>query len=161
MPSRAAVRLVAVIAAGLSLIGCTSGPAAVTPSAVAPGVVQPGWEVTVYYTAVESFHHGEPVAVTDLGDGNVLVERHAEGAQLALAGPQEVLVGERATFEARASGVTTWTWIAPDGVALVDRATLTFATSSVGFAVVQLLGVTEDGEVLHVEHRLDVRPAPD
>jgi eukaryotic-like serine/threonine-protein kinase len=104
---------------------------------------------------------GEPVAVTDLGDGNVLVERHTEGAQLALAGPQEVLVGERATFEARASGITTWTWIAPDGVALVDRATLTFATSSVGFAVVQLLGVTEDGEVLHVEHRLDVRPAPD
>ncbi|NYE71422.1 hypothetical protein BKA15_002751 [Microlunatus parietis] len=27
-------------------------------------MVQSGWEVTVYYTAVESFHHGEPIAVT-------------------------------------------------------------------------------------------------
>lgn len=64
MPSRASVRLVGMIAAALLLIGCTAGPAAVTPSAVASGVVESGWEVTVYYTAVESFHDDERVAVT-------------------------------------------------------------------------------------------------
>ncbi|WP_197717036.1 RlpA-like double-psi beta-barrel domain-containing protein [Glycomyces terrestris] len=36
----------------LALTGCT---------ATEP---EPGWEVTVYYTAVESFHDGAPVAVT-------------------------------------------------------------------------------------------------
>jgi hypothetical protein len=41
------------------------GPAAVAPVGAAP-VTQapPGWKLTVYYTAVESFHHGNPVPVT-------------------------------------------------------------------------------------------------
>lgn len=67
MPSTPA-RVVALIAAGLTLFGCApeprSGPAAVEPSVAPSGVVQSGWEVTVYYTAVESFHDGERVAVT-------------------------------------------------------------------------------------------------
>ncbi|HEV7465712.1 MAG TPA: hypothetical protein VGP96_05405 [Candidatus Dormibacteraeota bacterium] len=46
------------------------GPAAVAPVGAAPGTqAPPGWKLTVYYTAVESFHHGNRVPVTgcDLG----------------------------------------------------------------------------------------------
>lgn len=67
MPGRP-TRVAAVIAAGLVLLGCgpgpRSGPAAVEPTVAGSGVVQSGWEVTVYYTAVESFHDGVRVAVT-------------------------------------------------------------------------------------------------
>jgi hypothetical protein len=37
----------------------TSGPAASTPAAISGG-----WEITVYYTAVEAYHDGEPERVT-------------------------------------------------------------------------------------------------
>jgi hypothetical protein len=50
-----------------------SGSASAAPSSAAtpapapvagPAATSRGWEVTVYYTAVERFHHGDPVAVT-------------------------------------------------------------------------------------------------
>lgn len=43
----------------LVLAGCSAGPA----GPPAPGGTDEGWQVTVYYTAVESFHSGPPVPV--------------------------------------------------------------------------------------------------
>ena len=45
----------------LVLAGCSAGQA--DPPAPGPGVPDEGWEVTVYYTAVESFHGGPAAPV--------------------------------------------------------------------------------------------------
>lgn len=59
----------------LVLAGCSAGPGAPAPS---PAPTDEGWQVTVYYTAVESFHSGPVVPVRgcpviDCENGNELL----------------------------------------------------------------------------------------
>jgi hypothetical protein len=72
--------LLAVLLAG-GCAGSTGGSAApVRSPSVSPSVSR-GWEVTVYYTAVEAFHDGPPVTVTgcpklDCRDGHADLGRY-------------------------------------------------------------------------------------
>ncbi len=104
---------------------------------------------------------GDGVQRADLADGQVLVERTVGEVTLGVAGPSEVVAGERAVFLARDEGFVVTVWVAPDGVTLVDQPTLSFATGSPGVASVELLGVTLDGEVVRVQHDVRVREADD
>lgn len=104
---------------------------------------------------------GGGVQRTELTDGQVLLERTAGDVTLGLAGPSEVVEGQRAVFLARTEGFVVSVWVAPDGVTLIDQPTLSFATGSPGSATVQLVGVTIDGEVVRIEHNLRVRQADD
>ncbi|MTV24492.1 protein kinase [Nitriliruptoraceae bacterium ZYF776] len=92
---------------------------------------------------------------TALGEDDVLVEREAGDASLAIAGPREVPVGTSATFLADATEVPAWAWVAPDGtVSTGDR--LTVDTASAGRATITLVGRGPDGQLLTVTHDLQV-----
>jgi hypothetical protein len=59
-------RLGTLVGMACALMACTPHPATAEPGAT-PGTVAPGsagWTLTVYYTAVESFHHGPDSRVT-------------------------------------------------------------------------------------------------
>ncbi|WP_205745573.1 serine/threonine-protein kinase [Egibacter rhizosphaerae] len=101
----------------------------------------------------------DPVELRDLGDGDVHVERSAGDASVALAGPEEVPVGETAVFVADLDGVDGWAWIAPDGTVRAGQSRLQFRTSTPGVATVRLLGVPDEGDPLEVTH--DVRVIAD
>lgn len=63
----AAVGTLALMAGSMAGCGSTEHPPPVTSGAPAPGTSSAAasdWRVTVYYTPVEEFHGGEPVAVT-------------------------------------------------------------------------------------------------
>lgn len=104
---------------------------------------------------------GGGVQRTALADGQILLERSAGEVTLGVAGPEEVVEGQRAVFLARDEGFVVTVWIAPDGVPLVDRPSLSFTTGSPGVASVQLVGVTREGEVVRIQHDLRVRQADD
>ena len=68
---------------GLSPTPASSTGAVPATSSRSPGRVSEGWEVTVYYTAVEEFHDGEPEEVSgclrlDCSDGDDDLGRYPE-----------------------------------------------------------------------------------
>ena len=80
----------------------------------------------------------------------------ADGASLAISGPEEVSVGETATFAADAEGVESWVWELPDGRFLADESTISMTASSAGSAEVVLRSRAPDGTELETHHRFRV-----
>jgi hypothetical protein len=64
LPATAAVVVAGAVVAGCG--GSAERAAPVTPAGSTPlgSTPEAGWEVTVYYTAVEEYHHGDPEQVT-------------------------------------------------------------------------------------------------
>src|SRR5699024_10455054 len=80
----------------------------------------------------------------------------ADGVSVAIDGPEEVSVGETATFTADVTGAETWVWSLPDGRFLLDRSTVTMTPTSAGRAELVLRSRTADGTVLETHHRFRV-----
>lgn len=80
----------------------------------------------------------------------------ADGASLAIDGPEEVTVGDTATFTADVAGVDSWVWMLPDGRFIVDESTVSMTAASPGSADVVLRSLGQDGTTLEVHHRLRV-----
>ena len=80
----------------------------------------------------------------------------ADGVSVAIDGPDEVSVGETATFTADVTGAETWVWSLPDGRFLLDRSTVTMTPTSAGRAELVLRSRTADGTVLETHHRFRV-----
>ena len=87
--------------------------------------------------------HDPPVAVAD-------------DASLAIDGPDELSVGETATFTAEVEGVDSWVWTLPDGQFIVDESTISMTAASSGSAEVMLRSRTADGTVLETRHGFHV-----
>lgn len=89
-----------------------AGPVAETPSAEdLPGQLRTGYEVTVYYTAVESFHTDAPVTVT-----GCLVRECARGRSMLGSYPASFVTAVRnegtgrITSGAQAGRYLNWSW---------------------------------------------------
>src|SRR5699024_6468632 len=80
----------------------------------------------------------------------------ADGASLAISGPEGVAVGATATFAADAEGVESWVWELPDGRFLADESTISMTASSAGRAEVVLRSRAPDGTELETHHRFRV-----
>ncbi|GAA4520485.1 serine/threonine-protein kinase [Brachybacterium paraconglomeratum] len=80
----------------------------------------------------------------------------ADGASISIDGPEELTVGEAATFTADVDGVDSWVWMLPGGRFIVDESTVSMTAASPGSAEVVLRSLTEDGTVLETHHRLRV-----
>lgn len=73
-------------------------------------------------------------------------------ASVTISGPDEVAVGETATFSADADGVTTWVWTLPTGAYVVDEEQVSVTPSGAGTARVVLTAIADDGTELRTEH---------
>lgn len=71
---------------------------------------------------------------------------------MTISGPDEVAVGETATFSADADGVTTWVWTLPTGAYVVDEEQVSVTLSGAGTARVVLTAIADDGTELRTEH---------
>src|SRR5699024_5751721 len=80
----------------------------------------------------------------------------ADGVSVAIDGPEEVSVGETATFTADVTGAETWVWSLPDGRFLLARSTVTMTPTSAGRAELVLRSRTADGTVLEPHPRFRV-----
>lgn len=118
--------------------------------AVALGLVALGAAIVLVLT----YESGSEM--TELAGGDVLVAQEADGTSIALAGPDEVTVGETATFVADLVGTDAWAWIAPDGTIVTNEPRLSFSTTSPGRARVHLVAPTPSGELLRVSHEVSV-----
>lgn len=124
------------------------------PAGAAPA--RPRWRARMVLAAV--------LLVVGLAAGLGLGERvwhdppvaSADGGSVAIDGPDEVSVGETATFTADVEGVESWVWELPDGRFLLDEATVTMTPSSAGRAELVLRSRTADGIVLETHHRFRV-----
>ncbi|MGO3289899.1 serine/threonine-protein kinase [Brachybacterium sp. AOP42-C2-15] len=90
-----------------------------------------------------------------LGGGDALPSA-ADGASLAIEGPEEVTVGEEAVFTAVAEGVDSWVWSLPTGSHLVDAEQAVLTASAPGTAQVVLRGRTADGQELEARTTVTV-----
>lgn len=100
---------------------------------------------------------GDRPTVTDLGGGQVRVERQDGDAAVALVGPASVTVGETAVFTVDASDLVRWVWIDPGGQLHPDASGIEVTATSPGPATVRLVATTAGGAVLEASHRLVVR----
>lgn len=80
----------------------------------------------------------------------------ADGASLAITGPDRLAVGEQATFTASTEGVETWVWELPDGQFITDEATVSMTATSAGAAEIVLRSRTAEGTELETRHPLRV-----
>lgn len=91
----------------------------------------------------ERIWHDPPVAADD-------------GASLAITGPDQLAVGEQATFTASTEGLETWVWELPDGQFITDEATVSMTATSAGAAEIVLRSRTAEGTELETRHPLRV-----
>ncbi|HLS26815.1 MAG TPA: serine/threonine-protein kinase [Beutenbergiaceae bacterium] len=82
----------------------------------------------------------------------------AESGQAAIAiqGPEQIAVGEQATFTAEVQGVDSWVWSLPTGAHVLDEPAVRLTASSAGSARVVLRAVAPDGTDLQAVHPLTV-----
>ena len=79
-----------------------------------------------------------------------------DDASIAISGPEEVTVGEAATFEAETEGVHSWIWSLPTGTSIVDDAEATMTATEPGTTEVILRARSPDGDEMEVRHRVTV-----
>jgi len=91
----------------------------------------------------ERIWHEPPVAV-------------AGSASLAISGPDELTVGEQATFAADIEGTESWVWELPDGRFVTDAPTVSMTPTSAGTAEIVLRSRSADGTELVTRHQLRV-----
>lgn len=72
----------------------------------------------------------------------------AVDSSLAIAGPDEIRVGEQAVFTAEVQGVDSWVWTLPTGEHLVDAQQATLTASGPGRAELVLRARTPEGQEL-------------
>ncbi|MGP9844006.1 protein kinase domain-containing protein [Brachybacterium sp. 107] len=98
--------------------------------------------------------------VAGIGLGNLIWDdapvAAADGALIAIEGPEEVAVGDTATFTADVTGADTWVWVLPDGRFIVDESTVSMTAASPGNADVVLRSLSPNGTTLEIHHRLHV-----
>ena len=75
---------------------------------------------------------------------------------VAIDGPEEVAVGEPATFTAQVEGVDSWVWVLPTGGHLADEEEAVLTPTSPGTAEVVLRTHTPEGAELEASHTIDV-----
>ena len=80
----------------------------------------------------------------------------ADGASLAITGPDQLAVGEQATFTASTEGVENWVWELPDGQFVTDEATVSMTATSAVAAEIVLRSRTAEGTELETHHPLRV-----
>ena len=79
-----------------------------------------------------------------------------DGASIAISGPEEVGVGEAATFQAETEGVHSWIWSLPTGTSVVDDDEATMTATEPGTTEVILRARDPDGNELETRHRITV-----
>lgn len=72
----------------------------------------------------------------------------AGNSSLAIAGPEEIQVGEQAVFTAEVQDVDSWVWTLPTGEHLVDEQEATLTASAPGRAELVLRARTPEGQEL-------------
>ena len=97
-----------------------------------------------------------------LGAGSLLgLDASAPSAagdfSLAIAGPDEIRVGEQAVFTAEVQGVDSWVWTLPTGEHLVDEQQATLTASGPGRAELVLRARTTEGQELEARRVVRVR----
>lgn len=80
----------------------------------------------------------------------------AQGASLAIAGPEEIVVGEEAVFTAEVEGVDSWAWSLPTGAQLLDTPDAVLIASGPGRADVVLRARAPGGQELEARHTVRV-----
>lgn len=79
-----------------------------------------------------------------------------DDASIAIEGPEEVSVGEEATFTAETEGVDSWVWALPTGTHVTDDTETTITATEPGTNDIILRARGLDGEELEVRHRITV-----
>lgn len=92
-------------------------------------------------------------ALLELGGGPPSA---AQGTSLAIAGPQEIVVGEEAVFTAEVEGVDSWVWALPTGAYLIDAPEAVLTASGPGHAEVVLRAHAPDGQELEARRTVRV-----
>lgn len=88
--------------------------------------------------------------------GNTTPPASADGASIAIVGPDEVAVGERAVFTADVEGANTWVWTLPTGGYTVDERQVAVTATSTGIGELVLNAHATDGSDLRVTHNFRV-----
>ncbi|MEY8654921.1 protein kinase domain-containing protein [Brachybacterium paraconglomeratum] len=81
----------------------------------------------------------------------------AGDSSLAIAGPDEIQVGEQAVFTAEVEGVDSWVWTLPTGEHLVDDQEAMLTASGPGRAELVLRARTAEGQDLEARRVVSVR----
>ena len=81
----------------------------------------------------------------------------AGDSSLAIAGPDEIQVGEQAVFTAEVEGVDSWVWTLPTGEHLVDAEQAMLTASGPGRAELVLRARTTEGQELEARRVVRVR----
>ena len=79
-----------------------------------------------------------------------------DDASIAITGPEEVTVGEAATFTAETEGLDSWVWALPTGTHVVDEAETTVTATEPGTNDIILRARGPDGEELETRHQVRV-----
>lgn len=77
-------------------------------------------------------------------------------SSIAIEGPEELSVGEPATFTADVSEVTSWTWLLPTGRYVADEEQVNLTPTVPGRAQILLRSRAPDGTELEVRRTIDV-----
>ncbi|USQ78905.1 protein kinase [Ornithinimicrobium faecis] len=80
----------------------------------------------------------------------------AAGVTISVLGPEEVVVGEPASFTAQVEGVQSWTWLLPTGRYVSDESQVALTPTATGGAELILRARAPDGTELEERHRLRV-----
>lgn len=100
------------------------------------------------------------VAAVSLGVGMLLRSggppAEADGASVAIEGPETVTIGEAAEFTAEVDGAEEWVWTLPTGTHATDDEEVVVTPMAAGSAEVVLRATTADGEELEARHSVTV-----
>ncbi|MGD8150315.1 serine/threonine-protein kinase [Ornithinimicrobium sp. Y1694] len=79
-----------------------------------------------------------------------------QSSRVEIEGPDEVTVGESASFTLRHLGVNSWVWVLPTGQHVADQESVTLSPTGTGRSQVSLLSRDTDGTELRTTHRFTV-----
>lgn len=96
------------------------------------------------------------VVLGSLPGGRGGPDSSAEGASIAIEGPDRVQVGQTVTFSARTEGVDGWAWTLPTGTHLVDESQATLTATSTGTTEIVLRARVPGGPELEARHEVRV-----
>lgn len=94
--------------------------------------------------------------IVELDDGRLQVIESDGSLVVSIFGPETIVVGEPAVFEAGVSGAIDYRWITPAGRVVEGTPSITITASTTGTGTVTLLATAADGSAVTVEHRFDV-----
>lgn len=80
----------------------------------------------------------------------------SSSASVAIAGPDQLDVGQEGTFTATATGLDSWVWTLPSGQNIVDEPSVSITARTPGSAELVLRGRDADGAWVQVSHRITV-----